>query len=484
VSTGPQASSAVTADIAVSRETVAAVVQRCADRVSDLARRLGASPDQARMVVERAAAALIDEAATRPRELGDLAGRWFRDVRALVAGLRAEGLLADPVTSRRRAKTPEEQLEKALVTLDERRVVALLLRDSYDLPLASVAAGLGLSVTDGATVVAEARLRLLEVLEAQPAPTLAGHPAVAGISFGSLGRHADGSLGMEDAQFAARQRHVQTCAMCAGFVDAQRRARRSVAGLRVNALADGDHEELVERMTMLAAQRLPTQQELQALLASVRDSSQGPSLRLVGVLAGLTAVLLGTLLGVATADRGGTGGNPSVAAAGPSVALTGPSDSPSPSAPPSPSASVTSSVTASATVRASVTPSRLATPTRRPSPSRIPSLTPTSAPVTSRAPHSSSVPNTVPAGISLSPTSGPNNSTVTVTGRGFRPGATVTVTYSSSLGLVQSTNRATVGEDGTFSTSIVAADPSGIPGPHNVNASDGARSASATFTAT
>ena len=71
-----------------------------------------------------------------------------------------------------------------------------------------------------------------------------------------------------------------------------------------------------------------------------------------------------------------------------------------------------------------------------------------------------------------------------VDGVGWPAGTEVTVVYLDTLG--DETGSRAVGfadDNGRFSVQIVAQDPSNIPGPHVVQASDGDQTAEATYDA-
>ncbi|MGD0451800.1 MAG: hypothetical protein ABSA79_12195, partial [Candidatus Bathyarchaeia archaeon] len=88
---------------------------------------------------------------------------------------------------------------------------------------------------------------------------------------------------------------------------------------------------------------------------------------------------------------------------------------------------------------------------------------------------------TVTSAVTVNPTSGNVGSSVTVSGTGFAPSSTVTITYD---GTTQATSPATVtaGLSGSFSATIAV--PASVVGAHTVGASDGVNSGSATFTVT
>ena len=88
--------------------------------------------------------------------------------------------------------------------------------------------------------------------------------------------------------------------------------------------------------------------------------------------------------------------------------------------------------------------------------------------------------------LELLPSSGPNHTEITVNGRGWTPGAFVTLEYrqQGNNNPPGSTATVLVDERGRFTTLLTARDPSGLPGPHDVVADDGANNERVTFTAT
>jgi hypothetical protein len=73
---------------------------------------------------------------------------------------------------------------------------------------------------------------------------------------------------------------------------------------------------------------------------------------------------------------------------------------------------------------------------------------------------------------------------ITVDGKGWTPGSTVTVQYFNAVGGgVGSMTTAVVDTRGRFTTTITAHDSQGLPGNHQVTAEDGTQAAQATYSA-
>jgi len=499
----------------VSADLLATVVETYADRVCDMTRRLGCPPEQVAGVVERSGLALVELCARTPDQVVDVAGRWFADTRALAVrasgdaaalGVAALGVAALGVASPPGADAgplagdgATASLEAALATLDERRRLALLLRDSYDLPPLAVAVALGLSVADAQTVVAEARLRLLETRDAAAAPTLAGHVQVAGVGLGTLGALADGSADRldetQDPTLTARRRHVGSCSSCAAVLDAQTRARTAMARLPVLARPEEEREPLLDHLIARGDAVLPT--EAQPATAGMVDA---PGRRRLGPLIGVAlaiAAVLGIAVGALSAGNGS--GSPAVAPpptlpAVPATPTATPTQTATPSTSTSTSAGDFPSATASPTHSSAPTsasapptaasptpsrpPSRSPTPSRRPNPSQSPSRSPTRSSPPATAPATTAPPPTSPAAtgarLLLAPDHGATGSLFAVQGSGFTPGATVAITYAGSPA-----PSAVADGTGSFATSVAA---TGALGPNAVTASDGTNTASSFFT--
>lgn len=441
----------------VSAEDLIAVIRVHLDRVHDAVRRLGCDPQTAVDVVAASAHDLIDVVATHPETVEDAVGWWFARARALgherAAGTpdvpRGQGLLA--------VDAEQARLADALEDLPERQRVALLLRDSYDLPPVSVGAALGTGADEAMEQVARARLALLPPVDGAPAPEVATHQD----DLGALGRVGEGPpLTARDA--AARQ-HALTCGSCRAVVDAQERAHLLLAGLAVVALDDADRESLLPRLEQAAFAALPTSAAL-ALRGRERHErgedepsrSFSPAL---AVLALALAILLGLGAGLALSRDDGAVqpiGADGVLPSG--VTLVSPPAEPvgSPVSPPT------------VTVPAPQT-SVFAVPSPTPPPSPEPTPAPAPAPVED-------------LGITVDPTSGPNGQTIAVLGVGWPAGAEVAIDYLDSLG-EPTGSRATAVADGQgrFRTELAAQDPSNVPGPHTVVAVAGDDRAEATY---
>ena len=440
-------------------DDVIAVVRVHADRVHDAVRRLGCGPDAALEIVEASAFDLLDAVATRPDSVGDPVGWWFARARELGRSLTDEdgslpmggGVLAGDANQVRLAEALEER--------PERERAALLLRDSYDLPPTAVGTVLSLDAAGAMELVGRARLAFLPTLLGGDSTPLADHA----VDLGALARLAEG--GQIAARDATTRRHVQSCASCATVVDAQERARRLLSGLTVVALPDIDREGLLGRVTGRARQTLPAAVPARSAAELEEDEDElfrrwSLSLSALGlVLAVGAGVLIGFLLTrEGTTPRAGT----STAALVSSAPVLNVEVPPLPTTDPTPALSPTPRVF-------------LITPSPTPPPTATPPVTASPTPTVA----------TEPLALELSPTSGPNDTLIVVTGRGFRPGSTVTLTYRNAFGQATgSGGTATVDSRGRFTTSITASDPQNLPGNHAVRASDESNTIEATFTAT
>ncbi|MCW2598198.1 MAG: Neocarzinostatin family [Frankiales bacterium] len=435
-------------------DEVLAAVRVHADRVHDAVRRLGCGPDAAVEVVEHSAIDLVDAAAGEPLAVGDPVGWWFARARALGRSL-AGGDDDLPVGGGVLGGDANQvRLAEALESRPERERAALLLRDSYDLPAGAVGTALGLDAAHAMEVVGAARLAFLPALLGGTAPSLTDHV----VDLGALARLAEGG------QFAARdattRRHVQSCDRCAAVVDAQERARRLLSGLTVVALPDAEREALLARVEGRARAVLPEAEP------EPEEWDDEPHRRYSLSLMALGVVLAGGLgLGVGLLVSRGSPVSAVAVTASPLPLVTA---APVFSLPPIATAGASGSPALSPSPRVFlITPS----PTAAPSASATASPTPTVS--------------TEPLALELNPSSGPNDSDITVNGRGWTPGATVTLQYLERFRQSSgSTASAIVDERGRFTTTLTAHDGQDLPGPHDVVADDGTQRAQTTFTAT
>jgi len=426
-----------------------------ADRVHDAVRRLGCPPDAAVRVVEQSALDLVDTVAHRPAEVGDPVGWWFARARSL--GRRATGgddllPLGGGVLG---TDANQVRLAEALESRPERERAALLLRDSYDLPTASVATVLGLDEEAAAELVAQARLAFLPELTTTPPQPRSDHlPKNA-----ALARLAEG--GPNAAREATTRRHVLSCEACAAVLDAQERARRLLSGLTVVALPDPERENLLARVDDRARGLLP------AAVAGADEEwedepGRGYSLSLMA-LGLVVAVAAGAGLG-ALASRGH-----------PIKPFTDQRAIPLVTAAPVITVGPLPTVTASGTPTVSPSP-RVFQVT--PSPTPPPTATATVGPTATETAQ--------PATLVLDPASGPAETQITVTGAGWTPGAPITVQFMNAFGgQAGATAQAIADDQGTFTTTITAHDGQNqLPGPHRVTADNADQHAETTFTVT
>jgi DNA-directed RNA polymerase specialized sigma24 family protein len=439
-------------------DDVLTAVRVHADRVHDAVRRLGCGPEAAVEVVETSALDLIEAVARRPETVGDPIGWWF--ARARVLGRSAAGGGDDlddlPVGGGLLSGDASQvRLAEALESRPERERAALLLRDSYDLPATAVGTVLGLDAQGAMEVVGAARLAFLPALLGGAAPSLSNHQA----DLAALARLGEG--GQLAARDATTRRHVQSCARCADVLDAQERARRLLSGLTVVALSDADREQLLAVVEDRARGLLPTAEPEPDVEEWDDEPARRYSLSLIAlglVLATAAGIGIGILVsrGRAVSPAAGASGIPLVT--------------------PAPLLTVLVSAQPTVTASASLSPSpRVFVITPSPTPTPTATSTPSPTPTISAEPRA----------LDLSPSSGSNDTEITVSGQGWTPGTSVTVKYLTQVGAqAGSTASGDVDERGRFTTTLTAHDPQGLPGAHKVLASDGTNTHQATFNAT
>lgn len=438
----------------VSAQDVLAAVRVHLDRAHDLVRRLDCPPDSAAEVVTTSALDLVEVVAARPDTVPDAVGWWFARARTLVAQV-ATVATDVPVGGGLLAVDADQRLlAEALDQLPDRDRVALLLRDSYDLPVASVAAALSTDATGAMELVGRARLAFLPLVDDEPA--LSFDPTHG--SLGTLARLGEG--GVIATQDATARRHALSCSSCRDVTDAQQRAHLLLAGLTVVAMDERERAGVLASVAELADSRLPSSRELQAIAVEQDERAReladrrllSPLLAFAGIV---LAALAGLGVGLLLTHDGGPGTLPGADGNLPAdIGLVSPSPV-STAVPPSPPTVAESPPQTSVFV---ITPPS-------PSPEPAPSLRLT-------------------AELSVSPSSGANGTELTVEGTGFTPFRTVTVTYLDPTGAATgATATGTADGDGTFTATLAAQDPQNLPGRHTVQASDGQQRASAGFTA-
>ena len=447
----------------VSAEDLVAAARVHLDRVHDAVRRLGCGPQEALEVVETSAVDLVEIVAAQPEAVEDAVGWWFARAREL--GRRVAARTPDLPLGGGVLAVDDDQvvLAEALDQLPERERVALLLRDSYDLPDTTVGAALGTDAVGAMALVGRARLAFLPLVDDEPAPAVAAHQD----DLGALARL--GESGPVAARDATVRRHALSCDSCRAVTDAQQRAHLLLTGLTVVALPDADRAGVLARVELAAYASLPSSaalllrgQEQQELELELDDR------RLFSPLLALLCLVLAALLGLgvglllsrddgATELTGGPGGLPGgVRLLSPSPVPTAVASSPRTVAPPPPETTVFD-----------VPP---------PSPSPVPSPSP-QPPGLSPAPAE-------PLGISLDQTSGPNGTVLVVTGTGWSPDAEIALDYLDPVGQpTGSQTTAIVDADGRFTAQLTAQDPGNLPGRHSVRASDGVATAETGFDA-
>lgn len=426
-------------------EDLLTVLRVHADRVHDAVRRLGVDAATAVDVVEASALALVDTVAQRPQDVADATGWWFAEARRLSTGARAGrpdlplggGLLS----------TDEDQLVLAecLDELPEQERLAVLARDAYRLPWSVVAGALQVDEEQAARVVALARLHAVPLLDDEPAPPVPSHAALA-----ELARLGEG--GLVAPRDATAQRHTKACSACAAVTVSQGRVSLLLSGLAVVALPAETRPVLLAAVEGEALRRLPTAAALE-LTDDEWDAYQDEQRLLPPALAAL-GVLLAVLLGVAAGYLLSRGPGTGTADAGVLPAVT------------------LAPVQTAAPVPVDLPP---------PPPVPVPRTTVFVIPPSPTAPTDPAP----AAALQITPGSGPDGATLTVTGTGWAAGARVDIQYLGPAGEPTGSRAAAdVGPDGAFSTTLVATDPAGAPGRHEVRAVSGATARSAPYDVT
>lgn len=444
----------------VSAEDLVAAIRVHIDRVHDAVRRIGCDPVAAVEVVEESAIDLVEVVAARPETVEDAVGWWFARARAL--GRRVATRSADlPLGGGVLAVDEDQQvLAEALEQLPERERVALLLRDSYDLPATSVGAALGTDADGAMDLVGRARLGFLPLVDDEPAPAVPEHQA----DLGALARIGQG--GQIAARDATVRRHALSCDACRTLTDAQQRVHLLLTGLTVVALPEADRLGVLARVEDQAFAALPTAASLVPVVADEEywDDDEDPRLfsPLLALLALVVAGVLGVGLGLLLSREGGVGSL---------LADEG-----------KPPAEVELLVPPSVAPQVLISPPAVQAPRPRtsvfvipppPPPPPPPPVAPTSA-----------APVADPLALALDPATGPNGARVMASGTGFTPGAQVLVQYLDPTGTPTGSQAVVVADArGRFTAEITAQDPNNLPGEHTVRASDGTLTAEATYTA-
>lgn len=445
----------------VSAEDLVAAIRIHVDRVHDAVRRLGCEPVVAVKVVETSAVDLVEAVARRPETVADAVGWWFARARDLGRGRADHNPDHLPLGGGVLSVDDDQQvLAGALNELPEPERMALLLRDSYDLPAASVAAALDTD-TDGAMqLVGRARLAFLPYLDDVPAPPTALHQS----DPGALARVAE--TRPVAARDATTQRHVLSCPSCGKVADAQRRAHVLLTGLTVVALPEANRAGVLARLEELAYRLLPTgaallliADEQEREYAQYEEYDEDDEPRLFSPLLVLLGFVLAALAGLGFGLLLTRDSDPSPIAASEQVGALA---SPAPSMP-----------------EVLISPPVVEPPEPATSVFLVPSPSPSPRPP---SPSPSPTARSQRLSLSVEPTSGGNGAELLVTGTGWRPDAQVTLDYLDIAGAeTGSRTTVTVDANGEFSTELAAEDPADQPGRHSVRATDGVRTVTAPY---
>ncbi|MCW2616443.1 MAG: hypothetical protein JWN08_3437, partial [Frankiales bacterium] len=289
----------------ISTEDITAAVRVHLDRVHDAVRRLGCGPQEALEVVEASALDLVEAVADRPETVEDAVGWWFARARTLGRQVAVADPADLPLGGGVLAVDEDQQvLAESLDQLPERERVALLLRDSYDLPDLSVGAALGTDGDGAMRLVARARLAFLPLVDDEAATRPPAHQD----DLGALARLGEG--GPVAARDATVRRHALSCDACRAVTDAQQRAHLLLTGLTVVGVPEADRAEVLARVEALASELLPSGAALLLRGREELEQDEQEDHRLFSPLLALLALVvaagLGLGLGLLLSRDGGT----------------------------------------------------------------------------------------------------------------------------------------------------------------------------------
>ena len=440
----------------IAAEDLVAAIRVHADRVHDAVRRIGCGPDAAVQVVEESAVDLVEVVAARPETVEDAVGWWFARARAL--GRRVATRSADLPLGGGVLAVDEDQsiLAEALEELPERERVALLLRDSYDLPATSVGAALGTDAEGAMELVGRARLAFLPLVDDEAAPPVPPHQA----DLGALARIGQG--GPIAARDATIRRHALSCEGCRAVTDGQQRAHGLLTGLTVVALPESERAGVLGRVEQQAYAVLPSSADLRAYEEEEYwDEDEEPRLfsPLLALLGLVLAVLLGIGLGLLLSNGG------------PGILAGDRGRAPEEVELPVPPSTAPQVLVSPPVVQAPAPQTSVFVISPSPSP-------PPPSPSPSPAPAQDELTLTV------DPSSGPNGATLTVSGTGWTPDAEVLLEYLDPAGTPTGSQSIVVADArGRFTGELTAQDPNNLPGRHTIRASDGAQIAETSYDA-
>jgi hypothetical protein len=440
----------------VSADDFVSAVRVYTDRVNDLLRRGGVPALEAIETCETHSLALLDAVVNAPETVIDLAGWWFARAIEMTTqtGRTATDEASDEPISMLAGTANEEQVRDALGQLPSGERTAVMLRDGYDLPNQAVGVALRRGAESAAELVANGRLDLVAAYDDRSRPDLLGHSGRTAVDLVTLSMLADGTL--ESPRAAPLRRHVGNCAACEDVVEALAKGRRLAAGLPIIAMDDDARESMIDRIGGRAEAVLPSHDAV--LRAVDEDHDPGPVIPpVLGIVIMVLALALG--VGIAVLTHGDNGPTPLP----PTANTFQPTDTPlftPPGTLPHPRKHT-------ASVSPTNTPSERVT--NKPRDSQSPTAEPsTSAPAVVKG----------PPRITLSPSRGRRGTTITVTGRGFRPGTTVRITYGNRV----SESSAPVDDAGNFVGQVQA--NALLPSTNTVTARAAGKSASANFVQT
>lgn len=276
------------------------VVATHGDSVYELVLRAGCPADRASDVLLAAVGQLLDALADDPAGPTDLLGCWLGAAHALAGPGAQFAALRD--AENRDDDGIAVQVHAANAALDPGSARLLFLRDTCDLPPASVAVALGLGMTELRRRTGTARLAFLHAYDPAATRLLNDLPACAA-DLGELAALCDATAAPRVS--AELRRHAYRCQRCEETTELQYRARRILRRVATRPMEPPARVALVAAAGRLAEARLSV---LDAMLDAAgapetgRHGGQRPRVR-PAVIAGtlVAALLTGSAAGVAVA---------------------------------------------------------------------------------------------------------------------------------------------------------------------------------------
>lgn len=289
----------------VDADDIRRVVAGYADRGYDFLLRGGCPPARAPELLLAAVDHLLTALSEQPATVGDLLGYWLRAGQTLAQHDRSAPVSAPGGHPDDHPDDVEKRALDALAELDADGGRLLLLRDTYNIPPASVVVAVGVDLPELRQRTGTARLAFLRRYDPAAANLLHALPACPA-DVGDLAALCDSTV--PSGVGAALRRHAYHCPRCEETAELQRRARLILGRVTVRRLEAGTSAALVAAAGRLAESRLPV---LEAMLddgwrTTALPHRKPPAVRRPVALAAVGAALIAGLAAgaaVGVADR-------------------------------------------------------------------------------------------------------------------------------------------------------------------------------------